>query len=514
MRKFDAVIFSTVVEGNGTLPQVVAGPHRIATEIRNLNLSCQVIHHFHKFTNDELIEVLDNLVDENTLLIGFSTVFWSHMSMDSVKIIRSKVELISSYILDKNYKCKIIGGGGSVHLLQRFNLSKLDALFEGYPESILIEYTNSIKENTVAPTPDYYTQSGFLKIGVYKQTDDTALFNFRNSKIEYKTEDFISPHDVVTIEVARGCIFKCKFCAFPLNGKNNFDYIKNVECIREELIENYEKFQIQNYILSDDTFNDSMYKIELLHKMIISLPFKIRFSCYLRLDLLNAHREQIDMLKEMGMKGTYFGVETFHKKAASLIGKGLDPDKAKNLLHDLKHVHWKNDVKIAVGLITGIPHETYDSYQETKKWILSEDNLVELIRVVPLFIPNPKLNKPDPNVSIFEKEHTKYGFYWVGNTDNWKNLTGPVKSYEEAKEIADDLKFAAYSVSRELQGGFNMFQAWRSAPIIDESLRSLDDLISMDRFQFTTWYHKIYRNMDSINKYYTHYKNNFLKRHG
>lgn len=512
MKPVDTILFSTVVEDTSTLPQIVSGPHRIATEIRDLGLSCQIIHHFHAFTDEELTIVLDNLVDDNTLLVGFSTVFWSHALQESVIKIARKVHFITNYFAKKYPNCKVIGGGGSVHILQQFNLSKLDALFEGYPESIFIEYVSGLKNKTSLPAPDDLITQGTKVISLYKQTDDTALFNFRSSKIKYEPEDYIKPQDVATIEVARGCIFKCKFCAFPLNGKNNFDYIKNVDCIREELIENYEKHQLQHYILSDDTFNDSMHKMELIHKMLVSLPFKIKFSCYLRLDLLNAHREQIDMLKEMGLVGVYFGVETFHKKAASLIGKGLDPDKAKTLLHELKHNHWKNDVKVAVGLIAGLPHETYESYEETKKWILSEDNLVELVRVVPLHIPNPISNKPDPNISLFEKEHTKYGFYWTGKSSQWKNLNGPIKSFDEAKEIAEDLKNASYQVSRQLQGGFNMFQAWRSAPVIDPNIKSFDDLANMDRFQYTAWYMKnVYKNKSNIEKFYAHYKANFLK---
>jgi radical SAM superfamily enzyme YgiQ (UPF0313 family) len=512
-KKFDTIIFSTVVEGIGTLPQTTVGAHRIATEIRDLGLTCQVIHHFHTFSDTELVKVLDKLADTNTILVGFSTVFWSHFHPLVVNAIAKKVKFIVNYFYNKYPNCKIVGGGGSVHILSGFALSKLDAIFEGYPEAIFIEYVNSLKNNSKIPDPSKTIVVGKskLNVGVYDQSQGIETFNFQNSRIAYEIEDYIRPNDMATIEVARGCIFKCKFCAFPLNGKTNFDYIKNTECLKKELIENYEKYQIQNYIFSDDTFNDSKYKVESIYNMIKSLPFKIRFTCYLRLDLLNAHREHIDMLLEMGLIATFFGVETFHKKSGSLIGKALDPDKAKLLLHDLKHKHWKNDVKIAIGLITGIPHETYESYEDTKKWILSDDNLIEQVRIAALYVPNPMLSKPDPNISLFEKDASKYGFYWTDRTDNWKNINGPVKSYREAGEIANDLKKATKISSREYQGGFNMFQAWRSAPVIDPNIKTFEDLMSMNRFQFTKWMSHTYSNKDNIDKYYTNYKNNFLK---
>lgn len=508
-KKFNTIIFSTVFDYN-TLPQTVVGPHRIATEIRNLGLSCQVIHHIHSFSDEEIISVLDNLVDERTILVGFSTVFWSHFTSDAVHSIAIKVRVIVDYFSTKYPKCKIVGGGGSSQLLLKFGLSKLDALFEGYPEAIFVNYISSLQLNSELPAPNEVVVSGNLNVSVYKESSEQTLFDFRNSKISYVPEDYLRPNDVLTIEVARGCIFKCKFCAFPLNGKNNYDYIKNVESLREELEENYEKYQIQNYVLSDDTFNDSMYKLESLYKMFKQLPFKIRFSCYLRLDLLNAHREQIDMLKEMGLTGTFFGIESFYKKSASLIGKGLNPDIAKELINDLKIKYWKNDVKVAVGLITGLPFETYESYENTKKWILSDDNLVEQIRIAPLYIPNPVIAKEDPNISLFQKDAVKYGFYWPHKNHRWKNLTGPVKSYDEATEIANELKKAAQMSMRELQGGFNIFQAWRSAPIIDPTVKNLEELVNMNRFEFSNWIRKTYNNYNH-NKFYDYYKKNFLK---
>jgi radical SAM superfamily enzyme YgiQ (UPF0313 family) len=38
---------------------------------------------------------------------------------------------------------------------------------------------------------------------------------------------------VLPIEIARGCIFKCKFCSYPLNGKQNLDfrYFSSMELI-------------------------------------------------------------------------------------------------------------------------------------------------------------------------------------------------------------------------------------------------------------------------------------------
>ena len=61
---------------------------------------------------------------------------------------------------------------------------------------------------------------------------------------------------ILPLEVARGCIFKCNFCSFPLNGKGKGEAIRDFSYIRDELIENYELYGIEDYWLTDDTFND------------------------------------------------------------------------------------------------------------------------------------------------------------------------------------------------------------------------------------------------------------------
>ena len=93
-------------------------------------------------------------------------------------------------------------------------------------------------------------------------------------------------------------------------------------------ITNYEKYGITKYYYGDDTHNDSMHKLEFLYNEIYSkLPFKIEFATYLRLDLLAAHPESISLLKESGLVGTFFGIETFNHASNKSVGKGATEEK-------------------------------------------------------------------------------------------------------------------------------------------------------------------------------------------
>jgi hypothetical protein len=441
-------------------------------------------------------------VGNNTLVVGFSTTFWENNIQES-EILKNKTIHAVNFVKQNFPNCNIVAGGHSPTLLTSYQLPRLDAIFDGFSEGTFLKYLNAIRQNTDYPVSSY--DIGTTKI--YLQQEYSDNFNFTTSSIKYTSNDFIVAGEPTILEIARGCIFKCKFCAFPLNGKKKLDFIKEDSTLTDELITNYEMFSIQHYILSDDTFNDSTEKIERIHKIFTNLPFKIKFSCYLRLDLLHAHPEQIIMLKEMGIVGAFFGVETFHYKAAQTIGKGLDPNKAKKLLRDLKTIHWKNDVKISVGLITGLPYETYESYQATKDWILDESNLVDHINVNPLYIGNPAKGY-NVNISLFQKNAADYGFYWVDSDSTWKNFNSPVKSFNEAKIIAAELFNACHDANRTHASAFGFIQAWKVVQHL--STVTFDKLSKMDRIEYTRW-KDAHFTKTNIQNYIENYKNNFKK---
>jgi len=455
------------------------GPFRIASEVRSRGFSCQVIHLMAEFSSSELEQVCKKFVDQETLIVGFSTSFW----MDENPRIQFRVQHIIQCARELNPKVKaIFGGPNSMNMLRTQDFD-IDAVILGFGEHAFIRYFDSLV-NKVDIVPD----SMFKNIPVFNFVENSNVFDFCNSKTLYDKSDCIDWGEPMILEIGRGCIFKCKFCSYPLTGKKKLDHIKDPGVIREELIRNYEMFGIDKYILSDDTFNDSNDKLDLLHGIFTTLPFKLNFSAYLRLDLLNAHRQQIDKLYEMGLTGAFFGVESFHEKAARTIGKGIVSKLAKDLLYDLKATHWKERVKVQIGLITGLPYETIESYNETEAWIRDNENcLIEKVTVAPLKLMNPEFNK-FPWKSEFELNPDAYGYHWPVRSKpfNWHNYESPVTTFSHARDIQQRLIRATSEMGRDSQGGFSMFDYYHKTMYF-KNKKTFDQQIQMNRFEYTDY---------------------------
>jgi radical SAM superfamily enzyme YgiQ (UPF0313 family) len=122
-----------------------------------------------------------------------------------------------------------------------------------------------------------------------------------------------------------------------LRGKKKLDYLKSTDSLRKELINNYEKYGITFYAISDDTFNDSKEKLIAIRDMIQTLSFQPYFWCYARLDLISIWPETIDVLYDIGCRVLHLGVETLDRKAGLAIGKGYPKEKLINVVKILKH---------------------------------------------------------------------------------------------------------------------------------------------------------------------------------
>jgi radical SAM superfamily enzyme YgiQ (UPF0313 family) len=210
------------------------------------------------------------------------------------------------------------------------------------------------------------------------------------------------------LETCRGCIFKCKFCSFELIGKNkNSNYIRQKEDIKQELIDNYEKWGSYKYMIADDTFNDNPIKVQMLYEISQEIDFDLEFWCFARVDLLHRRPEELEKMVKFGVKSIFFGIETLNETSSKIIGKGFSGERLKKYLLEIKNKF--PDLNVTGSFIVGLPKETKESVIENITWAY-ESGAFDSIGLNQLYIPRKTDGAMSHSANIFSEDWEKYGY--------------------------------------------------------------------------------------------------------
>lgn len=420
-----------------------AGGYRIATEIRKHNYSCQVIDLFSQLKTKDLVKALEICVGSNTKILGISTTFANMLNLYSsyedfsnVDSYNAKFNYVVDLVKKINPDIMIVVGGANVLQVKSKNIN---AIATGYADVAIIKYLQYLDgKNPFFPIEK--NKQGQIVLDGNKHN---TLFDFNNSVIEYQPHDNIIHGESLVLEVARGCIFKCSFCNYPLNGKKKNDYIKNESVLKEELLKNYYEHGTTSYIVADDTHNDNLVKLESLARVSQSLPFQLRYSAYIRIELLKAHPEQYSLLKDSGLFGAYFGIETLNHESGKSVGKGMHPDKVVDELANFRDR--LPDVGTAAGFIVGLPYDSKESVYEWTGKILDKNFPLDEFDIVPLTLDTE-------NVKVFKSEFdSNWSKYYTMNNGAWHN---GYFDREWARKFCEQTRRTALGSERYKIGGF------------------------------------------------------------
>lgn len=456
-----------------------AGTYKVATEIRNHGYTCQVIDLFSKYTYSELEKIIDKFVTSDTILIGFSCTLMEkrvgiYGSKDS-KVYNfgrpdEEVDALINRAKSKNNKIKTVVGGARInanvgwHFVDYAIINKGDIAIIKLIEHLLYGTNLSIvKSKPVVvidgSSPDYF----------YNQEQ------FATSKILYQSNDIILPGECIPIEVARGCIFSCAYCHFDLIGKKIGDWQKTEDSLRDEIMRNYEMFGTTHYMISDELLNESLPKMELIYKVFTSLPFKITYTSYGRLDLIHAFPQMREMILETGAVSIAFGIETMNDVAGRKIGKGLGKQRTKDTLAYVAE-SWKDKIVTSSQFIVGLPGEDEASLRETVDWLVSDECHLDIFGFLPLFIRGDEDGR---STSKIDKDLKKYGYTmlenktWTSDQMDFKHACRLVGEFYADPRVQKKIKFSAATwMGRILSLGYTMPEIFKMMK--DDSIQLKD----------------------------------------
>jgi radical SAM superfamily enzyme YgiQ (UPF0313 family) len=388
------------------------GAYRLSSEIRKHGYSALTVDFTSSLDFDTFKEIIDKSVNKDTLMVGFSVTWFPYrhkkiknpryvvgpksLGLDSMidfhpeqhswyydslsyNFSQGDINQYIDYIKQVNSKCKVVVGGAKSN--EYVFEPKIDNVFIGYSENMIIDYLNSISNRG--------QKRIFNKIINYDVKGQSGEFVFNQSTTNYVDTDCIRNNEILTFEFSRGCIFNCAFCSYPHRNQDTREYVKYKEVIYNELLDNYEKYGAYRYVITDDTFNDYTEKLILINEVIQTLPFKPEFWAYVRLDLISRHPEQAQLLKDIGVKEAYYGLETWNDKTAKDIKKGGSLKKKIEGMRIAKEC-WGDDVFIVSSIIIGLPNDTVESVNNSVEWYINEGHkYIDLFAYISLTLYHP-----------------------------------------------------------------------------------------------------------------------------
>ena len=468
---YDAIFFTDVTQAESQGVELALGAFKVASSLRQQGYKCLVVNHLWQWSLEELKDLLSLVVSNQTKLIGFSTTFIKEVSRSTpsetpsfrfpynyIVFPQGKdfENTVVEFIKTLNSDVKLAAGGTRIH--PNFQNKNIDYAFIGYSEVSIVNLLNHL--STGEELKNTYKNIH----GVFIVDDKLApTYNFASDSMIWEETD-ICNHKVLPIEIGRGCVFNCSFCSYPLRGKNNLDYIRHAEILRDELMSNYKKFGITHYRLVDDTFNDHTDKLLMFRDLVKSLPFQPYFWCYARLDLLTTRPETIDLLYEIGCRALYFGIETMNERTGRHIGKGFSRSRQNETIVYIKEKY--PDIMLHGSLIIGLPGDTEDDILSTFNRLVNQEIKLDTWSLRPMVLFKPGTVT---FTSSFEDNMEKHGYSVEKETDDyyihWKNENFTfIQAYNLSNELmkksfqSANYKLDGHLVFQYVELGYDIFE--------------------------------------------------------
>lgn len=216
-----------------------------------------------------------------------------------------------------------------------------------------------------------------------------------------------------TMFSSRGCPLTCAFCE---SGRLGVIWDRHTRYEPLEIVEQQMKEAhgmgyraIAHY---DDVLPLSRKRTLLL--MDLHRKYDMIWRCFLRSDIIN-NQGGYDYLKEMrdgGLVEIFVGVES----ASNEIKDGIQ--KKTTIEQDTNIVRWCKElgIRCKVSLILGLPGESKESVEMTRKWVLEHrPDRVQLGRLIPF--PGTPLFKNIQNYDLKIENNVDDDWFYMGNND-------------------------------------------------------------------------------------------------
>lgn len=377
------------------------GAYRISSALQAHQIPVEVIDFLSHWKIKTLLAYLEQIATIEW--VGFSSRFTMNISDDHgiiTELSANDEQELLTYLKSRNIP--VVVGGATADKFRPYLVGIMDYCVTGYADTGVIALHNHIVSNQ----PLLYSDYKGIKVvdcdNNYRDIDLTDIKTF------YQFSDFIQPMEKFPLEIGRGCIFKCAFCNFSHIGKKKGTYIRDKESIKAEIVDRYSKYKSTHFYFLDDTFNDSLEKMQMIGDIRKETNIPFEFWAYCRLDVLMAQQPMQDLLADLGWRSLTFGIETFDHSSGRAVGKGADPNKLKTFLQALS-TRFPN-LDFFINIIAGLPHDSAETLRDTVKWFEENPNVACNVHIIPLEIYNANDAEGRTVTSRISKAPESFGY--------------------------------------------------------------------------------------------------------
>jgi hypothetical protein len=445
------------------------GPYRIRTVAQQAGYVTSIIDYPWVLSQDDMDRILDHVVGSNTLAIGISYTWEVASPVHAVSIDQAPIFLVKDYLKRRGLDVKIILGCATDSRIPPTIRSAADWIVSGFAELSLPAVLHHLSGRDSALK--FNTRNiGGHSVNLVHSNSDFVVNDMTQLQTQWEPDDQFLPHQPLTIETCRGCVFSCAYCNYQFTGKKDYQYIRPVENLADEFRRNYEMFGTTRYMIADDTFNDSMEKINRIRQAVdmAKLP-NFEFVCYLRPELLVTRPEMIPALIDLGLRGCHFGLESYNDQSRRLVGRSSEMTKVIDAIRRLK-AQSPHRIGTLATFIVGLPHDTKDQLEQYNQHLISSDNdyldawLFGGLMIRNKFAgqtiefnPGPGQNK---DASAMEKNPEKYGYrvHKLGDDKLGAAWSNAHMNSFEANKMAE--RFNEQGAAHRSYGGWYVASGW------------------------------------------------------
>lgn len=441
---------------------------RLRTVAQRNNFNILAIDFACDINEEEILNIISSSISEETKFLGFSTSWVDRSNLESFVWMNERFFKI---IKERYPHLKIITGGHE-SWNKNYLIKHSDYHFHGFSDNTFVEFMKMITGQSykLSMTKNVFMKGHFIDSNITDPVTDP-------NEIEtvFIKEDGFLPHQPVPMEFSRGCIFRCGFCRHPFQGKKDYDsYQRSAENMAIEMKRNYDLFGTTRYIAMDDTFNDSIEKLDRVRRAIdiAKLP-DFEMVAFIKPELLVTKEEMIPILSELGLRGAFVGIESMKQQTRSSIGKGTSIERVTEACMRMASYGTSRKTLIHGNFIVGLPYESRDEVLRTQEYLIANrHNLFKSWYYYPLHVKNDKVS-PKESLSLFDRNFADYGYRIPENSNAWENdyFTSVTATHLVDRLNKEALQYRKYA-------GWHVAGAWHAGRTNDQ----LDNEMFTDNF--------------------------------